>query len=524
LAPPLPAGYLAPHLRMPVSPSPLNPLAAARLHRDVWCAVARHLDIQGSLASLHALLVAELPLTGARVYRYDADRAELRAVAEVGAAFAETPHRVGLPSPRAADLRAWAHRRAPMAWLDRGESSLARAIAPEGVAGPGVAVPLLDGDALLGVLLLLGPLGEALEAVGALADPFAVALLNDARRTDLARLREAADADRRALLDKLGRQDVAADVIGEGEGLREVMQRVGQVAPTDAPVLILGETGAGKEVVARAIHTRSRRTRGPFLRVNCGAIPPELVDSELFGHEKGSFTGAIGLRKGWFERADGGTLFLDEVAELPAAAQVRLLRVLQDGTFERVGGHASQTVDVRIVAATHRDMAALVRDGGFRQDLWYRVSVFPIVLPALRARRGDIGALARHFAERAGERLFGRALVVSAGELALLEGYDWPGNVRELASVIERAAILGGGHRLELTTALGVLPSAGRAPVAGAAREEDDRAAIEAALGRARGRIEGPFGAARMLDVNPHTLRSRMRKLGIEWARYRGAG
>ncbi|MFN7143271.1 MAG: sigma-54 interaction domain-containing protein, partial [Myxococcota bacterium] len=413
----------------------------------MWCAVARHDDIAESVARLFALVRDALPVTAVRVYRFDA--AQLRAVADAGGAFDHAPHRVGLPSPRLADVRAWAAKGAPTTWLDRAESSLARVLIPEDVAGPAAAVPLRDGDALLGVLLLLGPLGDAKGHLAALADPFAVALLNDARLHDLARLREAAEADRRALLDKLGRQEVTEGVVGEEEGLREVMQRVGQVAPTDAPVLILGETGAGKEVVARAIHTRSRRARGPFLRVNCGAIPPELVDSELFGHEKGSFTGAIAQRKGWFERADGGTLFLDEVAELPAAAQVRLLRVLQDGSFQRVGGQASQSVDVRIVAATHRDMAAMVRDGSFRQDLWYRVSVFPIVLPALRARRGDIGPLAEHFAARAGERLYGRPLVPTAADVAALEAYDWPGNVRELASVIERATILGGGQRFE---------------------------------------------------------------------------
>ncbi len=482
----------------------------------MWREVSRHADIQESVECLRAIVARELPVSAVRVYRFDPARAELRAVADAGV---EAPHRVGLPSPRAADLRAWAARRAPVAWHDRAESSLARLLLPEGLTGPAAAVPLLDREALLGVLVLIGPLADALDHVAALADPFAVALINDARLSDLARLREAAEADRRALLDKLGRQEVSDAVVGEEAGLREVMERVGQVAPTDAPVLILGETGAGKEVVARAIHTRSRRARGPFLRVNCGAIPHELVDSELFGHEKGSFTGAIAQRKGWFERADGGTLFLDEVAELPPAAQVRLLRVLQDGSFERVGGHASHTVDVRIVAATHRDMAAMVRDGGFRQDLWYRVSVFPIVLPALRARRGDIGPLARHFAARAGERLFGRPLVPSPAEIALLEGYDWPGNVRELAAVIERAAILGGGQHLELTTALGVLPP--QRPSRVAAAPADDREGIEAALTRSRGRIEGPFGAAHALGVNPHTLRSRMRKLGIDWSRFR---
>jgi transcriptional regulator with GAF, ATPase, and Fis domain len=234
--------------------------------------------------------------------------------------------------------------------------------------------------------------------------PLAVALTRDAERSRLLRMREAADAERDALRRRLDREDVSEAIVGADAGLREVMHRVGQVAPTDAPVLVLGETGSGKEVVARAIHAGSRRAKGPFLRVNCGAIPAELVDSELFGHEKGSFTGAIATRKGWFERADGGTLFLDEIGELPPAAQVRLLRVLQDGTFERVGGQRVLRADVRIVAATHRDIAGDVRAGRFREDLWYRVSVFPIDLPALRERPADVPLLLRAFLDEANAR------------------------------------------------------------------------------------------------------------------------
>ena len=296
------------------------------------------------------------------------------------------------------------------------------------------------------------------------------------------------------------------------------------------PVLILGETGTGKEVVARALHGRSRRAAGPFLRVNCGALPPELIDSELFGHERGSFTGAVGSRRGWFERADGGTLFLDEVGELPPAAQVRLLRVLQDGSFQRVGGERSLNVDVRVIAATNRDLRAGVATGTFREDLWFRLAVFPIPLPPLRARAQDIPALAAHFSLRAAERLGLPPRMPDAADLGLLEAYSWPGNVRELASVIERAAILGDGQRLDVARALGVAPFTAarppaRDPVAEVARlpslDTATREHIEAALGQCRGRIEGPFGAARLLRVNPHTLRSRMRRLGIDWARFR---
>jgi transcriptional regulator with GAF, ATPase, and Fis domain len=326
---------------------------------------------------------------------------------------------------------------------------------------------------------------------------------------------------------RLKRAGLNEAIVGAEEGLREVMAAVRQVARADAPVLILGETGTGKEVVARAVHTHSRRANGPFLRVNCGAIPPELIDSELFGHERGSFTGAVGTRKGWFERADGGTLFLDEIGELPLAAQVRLLRVLQDGSFQRVGGERSLNVDVRLVAATNRDLRQAVRDGGFREDLWFRIAVFPIPLPPLRERLQDIPALAAHFSLRAADRLGLPPRMPDAGDLTLLAAYPWPGNVRELASVIERAAILGDGRRLEVARALGVSPPLALAGSATAVRqtltslEDVIRQHIETALSQCHGRVEGPFGAARLLDLNPHTLRSKMRKLGVMGKRYR---
>ncbi|PWB78736.1 MAG: Fis family transcriptional regulator [Holophagae bacterium] len=344
---------------------------------------------------------------------------------------------------------------------------------------------------------------------------------------------EAARADRQSLLTRLGQADGAETIVGAESGLREVMECVAQVSQSDVPVLIFGETGSGKEVVARAIHSRSKRAGGPFLRVNCGAIPTELVDSELFGHERGSFTGATQRRQGWFERSDSGTLFLDEIAELSLAAQVRLLRVLQDGTFERVGGQQAQRVDVRVVAATHRDLRALVAEGRFREDLWYRLAVFPIELPALRYRLQDMPALATHFADRASRRLGLPYAAPTRLDIDLLCSYPWPGNIRELATVIDRAAILGNGERLEIGRALGLmhgpLPPArrdsGPAPVADPSRllslDEVARRHIETALASAGGRIEGARGAARLLGINPHTLRGRMRKLGIDWVRHR---
>jgi transcriptional regulator with GAF, ATPase, and Fis domain len=283
--------------------------------------------------------------------------------------------------------------------------------------------------------------------------------------------------------------------------------------------------------VARDLHARSRRANGPFLRVNCGAIPPELIDTHLFGHERGSFSGAENLRRGWFERADGGTLFLDEIGDLPLQAQVRLLRVLQDGSFERVGGQRSLTVDVRIIAATHRNLRKMVTEGRFREDLWYRIAVFPILIPPLRERQEDIPVLAAHFALRAAKRLGALPLSPSYEDNQLLMSYAWPGNIRELSAVMERAVILGNGRTLEIAKALGLehsrpedenpipMPLPVRAailPLNSAIKEH-----IEEALEMTGGRVEGRHGAARLLEINPHTLRAKMRKLAVDWKRFR---
>ncbi len=497
----------------------MNPPSDTELLCALYAEVSQHLELAESAAALFALLGNAVPLVGMAILRWEPATARLEPVAAAGEAAV---HRAALPTPHADELLRWARTAAPRRWLSRGEARLPRLLCAEGAVGPIVALPLLHPE-LEGVLLLFGAGTEALARAPLLAAPFRAALENDRRVHELRRLREAAEGDRAALLSRLHRQDVSGAIVGATGGLADVMRRVAQVAPTDAPVLILGETGSGKEVVARALHEQSRRAAGPFLRVNCGAIPAELVDSELFGHEKGAFTGAVAQRKGWFERADGGTLFLDEVGELPPAAQVRLLRVLQDGTVQRVGGQGTLAVSVRLVAATHRDMASMVRDGSFRQDLWYRVSVFPVALPSLRERPGDIAALAHHFAAQSGERLYGRPLRLGPGDEARLAAWSWPGNVRELASVIERAAILGGGQGLDVATALGGTREEGMAGSAGAKTGSggDERTLLEAAVRASRGRIEGPFGAAAALGVNPHTLRARLRRVGVEWSGFR---
>jgi transcriptional regulator with GAF, ATPase, and Fis domain len=320
-------------------------------------------------------------------------------------------------------------------------------------------------------------------------------------------------------------------LIGGDTGLAAVMARAQVVSRSTAPVLLFGETGTGKEIIARAIHEHSTFRGGPFRRVNCGAIAPELIDSELFGHEQGAFTGAVARRKGWFEQADGGTLFLDEVGELALAAQVRLLRVVQDSEVVRVGGERPVRVNVRIVAATHRDLPAMVESRTFREDLYYRLSVFPIVIPPLRDRPSDIRAFAEYFAERAANRFGLRPVAVSEADVRLLAEYRWPGNVREMAAVMDRAVLIGQGRELSVTAALGqnTHPAIRVSPrdaelVAPSVIEPLDvvmRRHIEIALRETHGRVEGPHGAARLLRINPHTLRARMRKLNIDWRSYR---
>ncbi len=383
-------------------------------------------------------------------------------------------------------------------------------------------VPLVVSSEALGVLLVAArALTEPRQLTG-VSEPLAAVLAAERARRELSQLREAAEADKTTALERLHMRDIGEAIVGLDSGLRDVMRQVDQVAPTETPVLVLGETGSGKEVVARAIHERSANSQGPILRVNCGAISSELIDSELFGHERGSFTGASGQRSGWFERADGGTLFLDEIGELPLAAQVRLLRVVQDGVFERVGGTRALQVDVRIVTATHRDLGQMVRAGQFREDLWYRINVFVIRLPPLRERLDDIAALADHFAARAARRFGVAALRVTASDLALLKGYAWPGNVRELSAVIERAAILGEGKRLDVERSLGVRSDPGPPATLFASSsgefptlDQAMRAHIERALARCHGQIDGKAGAAALLGLHPNTLRSRMNKLSV---------
>jgi transcriptional regulator with GAF, ATPase, and Fis domain len=331
------------------------------------------------------------------------------------------------------------------------------------------------------------------------------------------------------------RQEVAevyhfGGIFGSSDAISSVFKQADQVARTDTTVLILGETGTGKELLARAVHSRSRRSERPLVRLNCAALPASLVESELFGHEKGAFTGANAKRIGRFELADNGTIFLDEIGELPLELQSKLLRVLQEGEFERVGSSQAIKADVRVIAATNRNLNNAVRDKKFREDLYFRLNVYPIQMPPLRERKDDIGVLALAFLAETSRRL-GRPLGLPATVVTALQQYDWPGNVRELQNVVERAAVVSNGPMLELPDEWAGLSarssSDDRSAVLLRARtaeqdcetvtlEQLEKQHIIRVLQLARWRIEGARGAASILGLKPSTLRSRMRRLGIQ--------
>jgi formate hydrogenlyase transcriptional activator len=320
-------------------------------------------------------------------------------------------------------------------------------------------------------------------------------------------------------------QSTAADaIVGESGVLKSVLQEVNLVAPTDATVLILGETGTGKELIARAIHQRSNRSSRPFIRVNCAAIPASLIASELFGHERGAFTGALQRRQGRFEAAHGGTIFLDEIGELPMETQIALLRVIQEREFERVGSSQPISVDVRIIAATNRDLKAAVNAGTFRQDMFYRLNVFPIEVPPLRDRLEDIPLLLEHLVERYAAKIGKSFSTVRMGTVEMLQSYGWPGNIRELQNVIERAVILCEGEtfwvdptwlRRDASRQAGMI-----APL-GATLADREREIIEAALAESQGRIAGPLGAAAKLGIPRQTLDSKIANLQISKSRFK---
>jgi transcriptional regulator with GAF, ATPase, and Fis domain len=409
---------------------------------------------------------------------------------------------------------------------------------PDWVRGEGIrsfgCQPLVFRGEVLGVLAIFNrnPCDETTFAwLRTFADQAAVALANGRAFAEIERLREQLEAENTYLREEVqGATPARGRLVGRSAPLRKVLDQIEMVAPTEANVLILGESGTGKELVAREIHERSRRRHRALIRVNCASIPHELFESEFFGHARGAFTGALRDRAGRFQAADGGTLLLDEVGEIPLALQGKLLRAIQEGQFERVGEDAARHVDVRLLAATNRDLAAEVKAGRFREDLYYRLSVFPIHLPPLRERPADIPILTAHFVELAARRLNLPRPALSPAEVERLVAYAWPGNIRELQNAIERAMILsrGGPLRFADTLSPGAAPGpppAAAAPdvVSEAAMRDLARRNLEAALNECSGRIYGPDGAAALLGVKPTTLASRLRVLGIRRPRARPA-
>jgi len=504
--------------------------------REATIRICGSLDIQTFLYGSFLYLRDYIPADSVILTHYRAEKGEHTALAM---ASGEGGSLLNLTVPVPPDIHAFVvrpDRETPV--VDRAEMHpTARPWIAKGLLEKDASLLVLrlivDGDIVGGVIFVAKQSGaftrEHADLVSSLREPFAIALSNSVRYQELLELKELLTEDNRFLHSEL-RQIAGDEIIGADFGLRGVMEMVRQVAPLPSPVLLLGETGTGKEVVAGAIHTLSTRKDGPFITVNCGAIPENLVDSELFGHEKGAFTGALMRKRGRFERAHGGTLFLDEVGELRPDAQVRLLRVLQEKEIERVGGTEPIKVDIRVIAATHRDLEAMLHEGAFRDDLFFRLNVFPIQIPPLRERKGDIPALVHYFIRKK-SREIGMTVIptLAQGALERLMAYTWPGNVRELENTIERALILSRGEPIGFGDLLRTQLKGGTAeePGPAAPSEQNDQLALDEVIsGHIRrvlemteGRVGGKKGAASLLKINPSTLRKRMRKLGIRFGR-----
>jgi formate hydrogenlyase transcriptional activator len=384
------------------------------------------------------------------------------------------------------------------------------------------SVPLIARDRVIGTLELnrrseddWSP--EDVEFLVQVASQIAMTVENSLAFGELAEMRERLATEKLYLEDEIRLDQNIGNMVGQGPVFQAVLKSVQTVSPIDSTVLILGETGTGKELVARAIHELSSRKKGSFVKVNCAAIPASLLESELFGHEKGSFTGAVAQKIGRFELAHHGTLFLDEIGEMPLELQPKLLRAIQDQEFERVGGNRTIRTDVRFVAATNRDLKAMVEEGKFRADLYYRLHVFPLNVPPLRERREDIPLLTRYFVQKHAERMGRNIDTIPTSVMDALTNYEWPGNIRELQNILERSVILSNGSALQvpMSELIGK-----EAPVALNGRssigsQNPERARILKALEEARGMVGGPDGAAARLGLKRTTLQSRMRKYNI---------
>ena len=393
-----------------------------------------------------------------------------------------------------------------------------------------LVLPLWADSKLMGVLGLRAIRKELftkhhIELLRTISPPITIALTNALAHEKIKRTSELLAEDNR-LLRKEFFWTSTEGIIGQDGGLSNLMEMVKQVAPLNNTVLLLGETGTGKELIANAIHFSSAYKDGPFIKVNCGAIPEHLVDSELFGHEKGAFTGAINEHRGRFERANGGSIFLDDIGELPLQAQIRLLRVLQNREIERVGGKKSLPLNIRVIAATHRNLESMVKESKFREDLWFRLNVFPLITPPLRQRKEDISALTIHFVGKKSREMGMKNLpIIAPGALERLRDYDWPGNVRELENLVERELIVHRDGILTFESLPGNLKHGANEILDYSINNDiwpiDDVVAthIKRALRVTKGKISGPGGAAELLRINPNTLHARMKKFDIYYQR-----
>ena len=520
----------------------------SRLLLRIWEAVSAERELKGVLAALSDVLVPIVPFDSIGIIDFasdvgDHDKHDLFALHVVGVPLVEGETATQLATRLRSNVRPLKETRPAIPYPSSSHKTLQAGepfacddllqrdawyphefhMAENGIRSY-VSVPLVVRRQVIGVAVFTRvqqrPFpSEQLAILRDVCRALSITTANAIANEEIRKLREHLEAENISLREQLGQAPWFEDILAHSAALKRVLETVEQVATTDATVLITGETGTGKELIARAIHRRSARARGPLVKVNCAAIPDTLLASELFGHERGAFSGAVERRKGRFEQAHSGTLFLDEIGELPPEMQVLLLRVLQEREFERLGGTNTLQVDVRLVTATNRDLAEDVRAGRFRSDLYYRINVFPVHVPALRERPEDIPPLVAHFAQKYGSR-FGRKISrIERHTLDLLQSHTWPGNVRELENTIERGVILAGNGVLTVDAA--ALRTAAAATNMNQSTNSHERRTIEEALTASRGKIAGENGAANRMDLPASTLEFRIKKLGIDKFRYR---
>jgi formate hydrogenlyase transcriptional activator len=499
--------------------------------REAALRICGNLEIEKALQTLIGFLQAFMPVAKMYLQHYDHEFHAMRSIAYADAANCS---KLDLLTPLSKTAGKLAGNAPPEQDVFLIDDPLAFPVSREmtefhGLPATSVILLVLRVKAdTLGYLVLLSEgeekfNDEHLKWISLLKKPLGIAMSNTLKHRQVLQLNELLADDNRYLHSELRRLS-GDEIIGANFGLRSVMHKVRQVASLDSPVLLLGETGTGKDLIANYIHCASSRSKGPFVSVNCGAIPDTLVDSELFGHEKGAFTGALSQKRGRFERADRGTIFLDEVGELPLPDQVRLLKVLQSREIERVGGVKTISLDIRIIAATNRNLEQMVKAREFREDLWFRLNVFPIWIPPLRDRPMDIPALIQHFISLKAKELKLTAIpTLAGGAIDPLMQYHWPGNVRELENVVERALILNPKGPLTFEHLnLGPPEKAPPLPEPDEATDNLDAVIlrhIRRVLSKTNGKVNGSDGAAAVLGINPSTLRNRMQKLGIDYGR-----